>query len=128
MPAPLSWSVSSLGLAWLAAALLVVPGCGPKDDKLRVTGLDPTSGDAAGGSRVEVKGENFKKGTHGVRVYFGDEPGTFLRIVDDETILIEAPGGKAGSTVDVLIIFEPGGEITIPRGFTFKERGPLSAP
>lgn len=128
MEAPLSPSVSSLGravLAALTAALLAGPGCGDKSEKLKVFGLDPTTGDANGGTRLVVKGLNFKKTTRGVRIYFGDQQGTFLRTVDDETIWVEAPGGKAGETVDVLVVFEPGGEITIPHAFTFKDYSPV---
>jgi hypothetical protein len=112
-------------VASLVAALLSLPACGSKSDKLRVTELDPRTGDATGGTRLAVKGSNFKKTTRGVRIYFGDQQGTFLRVVDDETILVEAPGGRAGEAVDVLIVFEPGGEITIPRGFTYVDRSPM---
>ena len=41
--------------------------------------------------------------------------------------MLEAPGGKPGEPVDVLVVFEPGGEITIPRAFTFVDRSPLRA-
>jgi hypothetical protein len=111
----------------MVAALFVLPACGDKSTKLRVTGLDPRSGDANGGTRLAIKGSNFKQTTRGVRVYFGDQQGTFLRVVDDETILVEAPGGKPGEPVDVLVVFEPGGEITIPRAFTYVDRSPLRA-
>jgi hypothetical protein len=133
MPAPHGYPVSRVGrvgrvvMASMTAALLALPGCGEKSDKLRVTGLEPRSGDSAGGTRLAVKGSNFKSTTRGVRIYFGDQQGTFLRVVDDETILVEAPGGKAGESVDVLVVFEPGGEITIPRGFKFVDRSPLRA-
>ena len=138
MSGPRVSSVSSVGGGWLTAlaialssvggvGVVALGGCGEKSDKLRVTGLDPRTGDATGGTRLAVKGSNFKKTTRSVRIYFGDQQGTYLRTVDDETIWVEAPGGKPGEPVDVLVVFEPGGEITIPRAFTFVDRSPLRA-
>jgi hypothetical protein len=127
MLAPLLPSASRLALAAVAAALLASAGCGEGDQKLRVTGLEPRTGDATGGTRLAIKGNNFQK-VQGrtARIYFGDERGTVLRFVDDETLLVEAPGGKPGEPVDVLVVFEPGGEITIPRAFTFVDRTPMN--
>ncbi len=100
-------------------------GCGSDSDKLRVTGLDPRTGDSNGGTRLAVRGSNFQKTTRTARIYFGDQQGSVLRFVDNSTLLVEAPGGKAGESVDVLVVFEPGGEITIPHGFTFVDRSPV---
>ena len=100
-------------------------GCGSDSDKLRVTGLDPRTGDSNGGTRLAVRGSNFQKTTRTARIYFGDQQGSVLRFVDNSTLLVEAPGGKAGESVDVLVVFEPGGEITIPHGFTFIDRSPV---
>ena len=127
MSAPAASWTSGLAIASLVAALLAAPGCGDKSTKLKVTGLDPRSGDSTGGTRLAVKGSNFQRTTRTVRIFFGDQQGTYLRTIDDETILVEAPGGKPGESVDVLVVFEPGGEITIPRGFTFVDRSPLRA-
>jgi len=58
---------------------------------------------------------------------FGSRQGTVVRFASDSELIVEAPGGKPNETVDVLIIFEPGGELKIPKGFTFidkKETGP----
>jgi hypothetical protein len=123
MSAPLACRTSGLAIALVAA--LATAGCGEKDGKLKVTGLDPRTGDANGGTRLAVKGANFQKTTRTARIYFGDQQGSVLRFVDDETLLVEAPGGKAGEAVDVLVVFEPGGEITIPRAFTYVDRVPL---
>ena len=124
---PLRSLASGMALALVASTLVLLVGCDEKSSKLRVTGLDPRTGDASGGTRVVINGSNFSASHRIVRVYFGDERGTYLRTADDETILVEAPGGKAGETVDVLVVFEPGGEITIPRAFTFVDRRPLNA-
>lgn len=125
MLALLQTSRSGLVVAALLAGLVAVAACGDKSDKLRVTGLDPRSGDANGGTRLAVKGSNFQRQTRTARIYFGDQQGSVLRFIDDETLLVEAPGGKPGEAVDVLVVFEPGGEITIPHGFTFIDRTPM---
>lgn len=128
MPAPLASPTPRSGLTMAALAALLaagVAGCGNKSDKLRVTGLDPRTGDSNGGTRLAVKGSNFQATTRTARIYFGDQQGSVLRFVDDSTLLVEAPGGKPGEAVDVLVVFEPGGEITIPKGFTYVDRSPI---
>jgi hypothetical protein len=130
MSALLTCRTTGLAIASLVAALaasLVAGGCGEKDGKLRVTELDPRTGDANGGTRLAVKGTNFQKTTRTARIYFGEQQGSVLQFIDDETLLVEAPGGKPGQAVDVLVVFEPGGEITIPRAFTYVDRTPLRA-
>lgn len=108
----------------LAASALVVAafGCGGNDGKLKVTGLDPRSGDAMGGQIVVISGQAFMNPTRTAKVYFGDQQGNVIRFRSDGEIIVEAPAGQAGTSVDVLVVFEPGGEITIPKGFTFKEK------
>jgi len=102
---------------------LVVAACGKTDTKLKVTGLDPEQGDAEGGTYVRVTGNRFlADGARGVKIYFGSRQGTVVRTASDSELIVQAPGGKVGETVDVVIVFEPGGEIKIPKGFTFVEK------
>jgi hypothetical protein len=104
-------------LAMAAAA------CGSEDTKLKVTGIEPEQGDVDGGTYVRIKGNRFiKDGARNAKVYFGSHQGTVIRFASDNELIVEAPGGKAGEVVDVLIIFEPGGELKIPKGFTFVEK------
>lgn len=35
---------------------------------------------------------------------------------------MQAPGGKPGEVVDVLVMFEPGGQLKIPNAFTFIDK------
>ena len=87
---------------------------------LRVTGLDPDHGDADGGTYVRVTGSDFiTDGARNVKVYFGMRQGTVVRFASDTELIVEAPGGKVGETVDVLVIFEPGGELRLPKAFTY---------
>ena len=102
--------------------------CGNTDNKLKVTGLDPEKGDTEGGTYVKIYGNRFiADGARNAKVYFGKRQGTVVRFASDSELVVEAPGGAPGEGVDVLIIFEPGGELKIPKGFTFVEkdtRGP----
>lgn len=114
-------------LAGLVIGAALAMGCGSNDGKLKVHGLEPRTGDTMGGQIVLINGQNFMKTTRTVKVYFGEQIGNFIRFRSDSEMIVEAPGGKADQTVDVLVVFEPGGEITIPKAFTFKEKKGMDA-
>ena len=102
---------------------VVLAACGSSDTKLKVTGIDPEKGDVEGGTYVRIKGNRFiADGARNAKVYFGSRQGTVVRFASDSELIVEAPGGKPNENVDVLIIFEPGGELKIPKGFTFVEK------
>ena len=106
-----------LCLAFAASA------CGDKDTKLKVTGIEPEKGDVDGGTYVRIKGNRFiDDGPRNVKVYFGSRQGTVVRFASDSELIVEAPGGKPNEKVDVLIIFDPGGQLKIKDGFTFVEK------
>jgi IPT/TIG domain len=113
-----------LGLGFLSVAFA---SCGGNDGKLKVTSIEPTSGDTMGGQIVVISGQGFMKSTRTAKVYFGDQQGNVIRFRSDGELIVEAPGGKADTSVDVLVVFEPGGEITIPKGYTFKEKKGMDA-
>jgi hypothetical protein len=107
----------------LLIGFAAVCGCGSTDTKLKVTGIEPEKGDVEGGTYVRIKGNRFiADGARNAKVYFGSRQGTVVRFASDSELIVEAPGGKPNETVDVLIIFEPGGELKIPKGFTFVEK------
>ncbi len=109
----------------LPLALIFVLGlvaCGSNDTKLRVTGIEPEKGDVEGGTYVRIKGNGFLAQTRGAKVYFGSRQGTVIRFASDSELIVEAPGGKPNETVDVLIMFEPGGEMHMNKAFTFVEK------
>jgi hypothetical protein len=102
---------------------LALGACGSEDTKLKVTGLEPEQGDVEGGTYVRIKGNRFQAdGPRSAKVYFGSRQGTVVRFASDSELIVEAPGGKPNEKVDVLIMFEPGGELKIPNGFTFVEK------
>jgi hypothetical protein len=121
---PRSRAVARFAPRW--ALLLLVVGlaaCGSEDKKLKVTGIEPEKGDVEGGTYVRIKGNRFiADGARNAKVYFGSRQGTVVRFASDSELIVEAPGGKPNEKVDVLIIFEPGGELKIPNGFTFVEK------
>ncbi|HEX5062007.1 MAG TPA: IPT/TIG domain-containing protein [Kofleriaceae bacterium] len=103
--------------------VIVLAACGSEDTKLKVTGLEPEKGDVNGGTYVRIKGNRFiADGARNAKVYFGSRQGTVVRFASDSELIVEAPGGKPNEQVDVLIIFEPGGELKIAKGFTFVEK------
>lgn len=107
----------------ILALVMAVAACGSSDTKLKVTGIEPEKGDVEGGTYVRVKGNRFiADGARNAKVYFGSRQGTVVRFASDSELIVEAPGGKPNEQVDVLIIFEPGGELKIPHGFTFVEK------
>jgi IPT/TIG domain len=114
--------------ALVVGLVLALAACGSNDTKLKVTGLEPDKGDVDGGTYVRIKGNRFiADGARNAKVYFGSRQGTVVRFASDSELIVEAPGGKPNETVDVLIIFEPGGELKIPKGFTFVEKN-VTAP
>jgi hypothetical protein len=56
-----------------------------------------------------------------VKVYFGGQQGMVSRFASDSELIVEAPGGKPNDVVDVLIVFDPGGQLKIPKGFRYVE-------
>ena len=113
----------SLVLPLLAVFVALFAACGNNDTKLKVTGIEPEKGDAEGGTYVRIKGNRFiADGARNAKVYFGSRQGTVVRFASDSELIVEAPGGKPNEKVDVLIIFEPGGELKIPNAFTFVEK------
>lgn len=106
----------------LLLLVFVAVGCDSNDGKLKVTGLEPRSGDHLGNQYVIVHGQNFQKTNRSAKIYFGDQSGQVIKFQGDDEMVVVAPGGKAGETVDVLIKFDPGGEIMIPKAYTFIEK------
>jgi hypothetical protein len=111
-------------LSGLAGGVVAVAaGCGSDNPKLMVTGIEPDRGDAEGGTYVRIRGNRFTAdGPRSAKVYFGGRQGMVSRFESDSVLIVEAPGGKPNEVVDVLIIFDPGGQLKIPGGFRFVEK------
>ena len=124
MLSPLTSTYLCAALALLAGAGgLATSACGSENTKLMVTGLDPEKGDAAGRTTVRIKGNRFTAdGPRTAKVYFGGRLAEVTGFESDSTLVVVAPGGKPNEAVDVLIIFDPGGQLKIPGGFRFVEK------
>src|SRR5580698_5777733 len=108
-----------------ASPTIADPAAKPAPPKLSVTGITPAQGDADGGTYVKINGTRFiADGARNAKVYFGSRQGTVVRFASDTELIVQAPGGNAGPPVDVLVIFEPGGELKIPHAFTFVVKQP----
>ena len=122
----MSWRPLSLLLVCLGLAAVA---CGETDRTLKVTGLEPDRGDINGDTHVIIKGNRFvADGPRKADVYFGTQQtgyrkGTVVRFASDKQLIVKAPGGKVGEVVDVLVMFEPGGQLRIPNAFTYVVKG-----
>lgn len=125
----MSWRPLPLLLVGLG---LAAAACGETDRTLKITGIEPERGDINGDTHVIIKGNRFlADGPRKVDVYFGKQAnyrkGTFVRFASDKQMIVRTPGGKKGEIVDVLVMFEPGGQLLIPNAFTYVEKN-LSGP
>lgn len=91
----------------------------PGGATLRVTALEPAVGSPDGGQSITIRGEGFMSESRAITVFFGDSQAQVIDVPSDTEVKIEAPAGPAGQAVDVMIAFEPGGEIKLAKGFTF---------
>jgi hypothetical protein len=94
----------------------------PPTPKLRVTGLTPESGETGGGTKVTFAGSGFTTESRTAKVYFGDKPAKNVKISSDTELVADAPAGKANQTVDVLLVFDPGGEMKIVGAYTYGKK------
>jgi hypothetical protein len=112
---PAAVALVMLGSLGLGAA------CGSENPKLLVTGIEPEKG--TDGSYVRIHGNRFTAdGPRSVKVYFGGQPAQVDRFESDGELIVTAPGGKVGDVVDVLIVFDPGGRLTLPKAFRYVEK------
>src|SRR5258708_8628996 len=91
------------------------------------TGLEPDRGDPNGGTYVKIYGNRFTCHggcTRSAKVYFGARQATVVRFASDGELIVEVAGGKPGEIVDVLVLFEPGGELKLPHASTFVAPSP----
>lgn len=106
----------------------VVAACGGKSGgsqapggphSVQVIEIEPRTGSPDGGDAITIHGEGFMTESRTVTVFFGDAQAQVIDIPSDTEVKIEAPPGAPGTSVDVIITFDPGGEIKLPHGYTF---------
>ena len=90
----------------------------PGDESLHVYGMEPRKGPATGGTAIRIRGANFQT-AESVKVMFNKVEGVVTRMIDDE-IVVQAPPGIAGQTVDIVLVFQPGeARLPLPEGYTY---------
>jgi hypothetical protein len=98
-------------------------GACAEDPKLKVSSLEPEKGDIDGGTYVVIKGNRFTAdGPRQAHVYFGGRLAGFGGYLTDGEMVVRTPAGKPNEKVDVLIVFEPGGEIRLKGAYTYVEK------
>jgi hypothetical protein len=109
-------------LLGLLGSLCFGAACGGDNPKLLVTGIEPEKG--TDGSYVRIHGNRFlADGPRSVRVLFGDQLAQVDRIESDSELIVTAPAGnKVGDVVNVTIMFEPGGKLTLSKAFRYLEK------
>ena len=109
----------------LALVLGLAVGCS-KDEGLKITGIEPKSGDMTGGQVVTIYGSGFQSGgTKGVKVYFGNRSAKVRGFAGDDELRVEAPGGKEGEVVDIEIIFDDSRRNKITKAFKYINTQPI---
>lgn len=86
--------------------------------------LEPNEGDAKGGTSVTLTAASqfVADDAKTARVYFGGKLGKVIRVVSSEELLVEAPGGAAGETVDVVLELkgvDRESRLEVPHSFRF---------
>ena len=103
--------------------MLLAGACGNDNTKLMVTGIEPDKGDVGGGTSVHIKGNRFTAdGPRSVKVFFGGREGSIDHFVNDSEFVVIAPSGKLNDSVDLLVVFDPGGRITLPSAYRYIEK------
>ena len=103
-----------------AAAMLAIRNPSEQKRGFGVTGIEPPIGEAGGGTAVTIKGNRFiADGPRQLKVFFGQRQGSVVRFTNDNEIIVQAPSGKENEIVDILLVFDPGGEIRLPKAFKF---------
>ena len=115
------WTLPT-GLLCAGILLVNAVALGCSDDRaLTVQRLSKDKGQA--GDELVIHGSGFQSdGVKRVRVYFGNQQAKVKKFIGNDQILIEVPGGNnMGKTVDVQIIFEPGGAKQLAKAFKYIE-------
>jgi len=80
--------------------------------------LDPNQGPVHGEQPVKIVGKNFRTDI-GYTVYFGSVRSPSVTILDDKTIIAEAPVEDSPKEVDVTLYADDGSAFRIKSGYRF---------
>jgi hypothetical protein len=82
-----------------------------------ITKIIPDIGPTSGGTRVVIRGEDFRPGA---KIFFGTTPATDVEVVDSETIVACTPESPPGKR-DVMVVNPDGASFVLKDGFEFLE-------
>lgn len=92
--------------------------CGGRSEPT-VEHLDPNQGPVNGEQPVKIVGKNFRTDI-GYTVYFGSVRSPSVTILDDKTIIAEAPIEDTPKEVDVTLYADDGSAFRIKQGYRFE--------
>jgi len=104
---------AKLLLPFFTLLMIGLAACSNKD------GLEvhPKRGPYLGGDQVRITGAQFKQ-TMGLKVYFGKAVAK-NPVIKEDVIIVEAPAGKNGETVDIEIVFDEATTFKIKQAYTY---------
>ncbi len=82
-----------------------------------ITFIEPDRGPVSGGTKVSVRGKNFKQGA---KVYFGAKVADNIQFLSSSELGVQSPSGNKGS-VDVKVVNPDNKEAVFSNGFTYEE-------
>ena len=102
----------------VGAILCFGVGCS-EDTTLKITRLSRSSGSP--GETLNIYGTGFQSsGRKDVKVFFGTKKAKVKGFKGNTQMTVTVPGGiEFGKTVDIKVVFEPGGELTYEKAFTY---------
>jgi len=90
----------------------------PTPGAVSVTGFAPDRGETSGGTTVVFQGNDLED--RKIKVYFGNRPARVLSVSPSE-FAVEAPGGKPGEAVSIMVIVQGAGEFPMAQAFRFAD-------
>lgn len=97
---------------------LVVTGCAPDDEELRVV---PARGGQGGGDTLRIEGSGFV-GHGALTVYVGNRAAKMVVIEGPRLVTVVTPQSSRPEIVDVKMLFQDGTELLIEDGFEYEEQ------
>lgn len=113
-------SLRFAAVLFASAVLCLGVGCS-EDTTLKITSLSRSKG--APGETLNIYGSGFQSGGRkDVRVFFGAKKANVLGFKGNGQMTVKIPGGiDFGKTVDIKVVFEPGGQLTYEKAFTYAQ-------
>ncbi len=104
----------------LGLVLLLGLNACSKDEGLKIKRISPKEGPFEGGDPVTIYGSGFQEGgAKSVNVYFGTRKARVRGFEGNDKLIVEAPGGNKGETVNVKLIFGDSRTLEIENAYKY---------